>query len=96
MPNKSKQALKQSEYPLTRDDVDFVFSNIQSLSFVAGGLATGRIKREKDGKFSALCTPLFSFSQAPAELRLFLDPYDAYKAIIDFANRVQHEIDTLK
>jgi len=91
MPNKSKQQIKQSKYRLTQDDVYDVFLHLKALRFIASGISTGTVERLQDGRFSALHTPLFAISQSPTNLGLFLDPYEAYKAIVDFADRILSE-----
>lgn len=92
MPNKAKQQIQQSKYPLTQDEVSDVFLHLQAFRFTANGMASGHIKRQKDGRFSALHEPLFTHAIAPTNLGMFLNPYEAYKAIIDFTNRVEAEI----
>lgn len=90
MPNKSKQQIGKSKYPLTQDEVSDIFLHLQAFRFTSN-MASGHIKRQKDGRFSATHQPLYIHTVAATELGMFLTPYEAYKAIIDFAHRVWSE-----
>jgi hypothetical protein len=72
-------------------ELNWLLTKWQAYNFTCSVNSTGRISRAKDGRFEAIHTPLFEHS-APTNLGLFITPYEAYNAIMTFANRIESEL----